>query len=310
MADQGNSNGQPIEESSNSNDAARQNQVTPYPVIINSLSLEKFWRHSPEAWFMSVEATFRNHNVVDPLVKFNHVISCLRSDELDNIMYELPITEDLQCYERLREILLSKYSIPLRDRVRELYSGRCRGMKPSDLLKKLTLATGLRQQDQRSNAHLKEMFLEHLPSRLSAILSAHIHDSAWELAARADNIFFRDDCMNELNWKASCQTNASPGMINQSMETAAVTNQHSASPDPHFFANQRRQPCLPQPTNSVLRVDNNRRPTGENRRTSNRTSRFNQHLPYQSKLICWYHQQFGNRARNCNHPCSFGNPFL
>ena len=122
---------------------------------------------------------------------YNHVVRCLNGFQIQKVRPQLPHESDPECYSNLRNLLIDTFSVPLRERVRELYNCSCQGLKPSELLRKLRSATNTLISG-ANEEYLKEMFLHYLPNSITSILSAHIGKNCDQLALRADSIFVRN----------------------------------------------------------------------------------------------------------------------
>lgn len=280
------------------------------PPVVN------FWSHSPESWFVSVEAAFSSYGVTDSAAKYFHVLRCLDGTQLESIRLKLPAPEDDDCYEVLRDLLMREYAIPLRDRVKELYSDRCRDLKPSELLKKLRNAMGALSNTPDSDCYLKETFLHHLPDHIAGILSSHVDDTVEQLALRADSIYTRASPHVVSNHYSHHQTNQLDELQRTVQSIALEVRELKAIPPARQLPAAGGQSSHNFNRSSVPRHEPFRGDRPAFRTQSNRSetrgevTRF-AHLRGTNQL-CFYHDKFGDRARNCRPPCSYSSnrPFL
>ena len=156
-----------------------------------TMPISEFWEHDPGGWFILLEAGFRAENIIEQVAMYNRVVRCLIGFQIQKVRPQLPHESDPECYSNLRKLLIDTFSVPLRERLRELYNGSCQGLKPSEILRKLRSATNTPISD-ANEEYLKEMFFHHLPNSITSILSAHVDENCDQLALRADSIFVRN----------------------------------------------------------------------------------------------------------------------
>ena len=290
-----------------------------------TMAVTEFWEHDPDSWFISTEAGFRAERITDPVAMYNHVVRCLDGRQIRKIRSRMPHETDPDCYSNLRTLLLDTYSVPLRDRIRELFSGGCRGQRPSEILDKLRSATNGHNSGACSEEYIKEMFFHYLPQYITSVLSAHIDDNCDQLALRADSIYDRaarspsngvgpsvSHSSNQDNSESQTRKMVSD-MLSEFQTLRNDVNEIKVTYNsPKDASNNYANSPLPPRLNALPQHSRNGGRSKPGRYQRGYESNAYPTRPGHSNQYCYYHQRFGRNARKCQQPCGFSErrPFL
>ena len=143
-----------------------------------------FFRDDPALWFLQIEASFRNARITQDRTKADIVIAALDYEVIPSVrdlISALPQPDDL--YERIKERLVATFSVSAEKRLRQLLKGEVlTDGKPSLTLYRLRNLNDIRCSD----AVIKSIFLEQLPSQCRAILASANVEDLQKLAELAD----------------------------------------------------------------------------------------------------------------------------
>lgn len=235
-----------------------------------------FCRNDPSLWFIQLDAQFKLGNITADDTQFYTAISALESEVLQSvrdIILNPPVSDK---YKSLKDKLITVYTESETVKIKQLLQDLPLGdMRPSKLLSKMRdLSSG-----SLTDNILKTLWMNRLPANMQAILAAS-SEPLTKLAEIADKI-------HEL---------AVPTQIN------AV--QHS---DPSVAALQSQIDDLSKQVAKLLAIQTQSSARGRSssrsrhHRRSSSTKRFKSPPPG----ICFYHHNFGNKARKCSPPCHF-----
>lgn len=233
-----------------------------------------FCRSDPSLWFIQLDAQFRLGNITVDDTQFYTAISALESEVLQSvrdIILNPPATDK---YKTLKEKLIAVYAESETVKIKRLLQDLPLGdMKPSQLLSKMSdLSAG-----NLSEPMLKTLWLNRLPGNMQAILAAS-SEPLIQLAGIADKI-------HEL---------ASPVQLN----AVQVSSQSVA-------ALQAQINELSQQVAKLLECQN--QPQRSRSASRNRQYRSHSRKKYNSPPpgICFYHHNFGKKAKKCSPPCNY-----
>lgn len=261
---------------------AEQGQSDERPSVCRvAVKLPTFWADKPAVWFAQAEAQFLLSNIMADKTRYNYVVSILDSryaNEVEDILTNPPAENR---YQYLKTELIRRLSLSEDKKVRQLLQAEELGdRKPSQFLRHLrSLASSFNIQD----SFVRNIWVQHLPISIQAILQAQTETPLDKLADLADRI------------------------IEVSPPSLPVSVQAINSP-PDLTALHRRFDALERQLKALqLGSESNRsRSRGPSR----------QRLPNHSEVTpspvdpntCYYHRRFGNRARKCQPPCSQAAP--
>jgi len=235
--------------------------------------LPTFWKHAPEHWFIHAEATFASQRVSANNTRVNHVLTAL--DE-EGIRAVADLLGSSATYDRIRLRLIDVFGVSRSTRFREIVlPGGIGDRRPSQLLRDMRNAAP----EDLGEAALKEFWLQKLPNNVLAIISS-LDEPLDALAARADRVMEvcgsqRVDAVSGSDDRLTDLANAVRSLTQQ-MQTVVARTQH-----------------LPSENNT--RADNH---TPRQYPSSRRNAAKNSEM-------CYYHANFGKKARKCLLPCNF-----
>ncbi|KAK4884985.1 hypothetical protein RN001_001256 [Aquatica leii] len=246
---------------------------------VRQVKLPPFWQVNPTLWFTQVDAQFYTYKVKSDITKYFTVISCLDSavlQEVSDILVNPPETDK---YENLKRQLIERFSDSYDKRLKRLINYIELGDKsPSQLLREMkTLAD-----NKVSDEVLKTLWLQRLPTNIQAILSA-------------------TDKIAEVRTTACAMTSATPHI-------AAVNKKEyiaQASSTTTIQALQAQVENLTKMVEQLCRGGERERSRYDRWRSRSRSrSRKRQNV----QGYCFYHNRFGDKARRCEQPCTYGSP--
>ena len=268
----------PEEEPNPSKEAESASNISasgPPSVATVAIKLPPFWTPDPELWFSQVEAQFRTRRIKDEQTKFDYVIGALTPEvamEVRDLMVSPPADTP---FTTLKKKLIGRVSISEERRLQMLLSEEQLGdRKPSQLVRRMRQLLGSTIID---DGILKSLFLKRLPSPVRVVVAA-APGTLEEVAELADRV--SDIASPSINATISAPTS-------------------SATPTEHQLLIQQISE-LQQKVEKLSASGHGGRSRSRNRRTNHNRSRSN--TPADSSL-CWYHNEFGDKARKCSQPC-------
>uniref|UniRef100_A0A6M2DQP9 DUF7041 domain-containing protein n=1 Tax=Xenopsylla cheopis TaxID=163159 RepID=A0A6M2DQP9_XENCH len=246
-------------------------------IISRTPHLPPFWNDKPALWFAAVEAQFSKYKITSESTKYDYIISVLNSDtasEIEDIIINPPAPT--QAYTVLKQTLIKRLSISLYKRVQKILVHEELGDRtPTQFLRHLQSLLGpLQVQDD----FLTSMWLQRMPVNVQQILQGQSTLPLSDLASLADKI----------------------------MEVAAT---------PLVASTQIHEDLAKRVNDLTNRLDHLtdliKKSTTSERAGYSRT-RYRSRSPStprkqynQQGNLCWYHTQFGKRAKRCKSPCTF-----
>lgn len=262
-----------------------------------AVRLPPFWPEDPEVWFAQAEAQFHISGIKDDTTKFYQVIAQLENRyarELKDLIKNPP-TENK--YEKLKTQLIKRLSSSRELQISQLLAGEELGdRKPSQFLRHLqTLAA-----DGVTEEFMRGMWSNRLPTHVQAIIVSQKGSTLEEVAELADKI---------------CEIAPAPAM--QVASTALMPTPSTSSSTPVHNNNafdsmlqkldglisSRIQMELQRLQIAQLSIQDGR---PRFRRNSTRSpGRYRSRSQSRSRGMCWYHYNFGDKARKCTSPCNY-----
>ena len=228
-------------------------------------------------WFAQVEAQFDTRGISSQKTKYDYVVSSLSPDiatEVHDLIIKPPTSDQ---YKSLKAALIQRTAASQQLRIQQLFQGEELGdRKPTQLLRRMEQLLG----DQGLEHTVKELFLQRLPSNVRMILASTPGDNTvQDLAALADKIV----------------------EVTGSSRPTPINNVFTQDGDSQLAAELTK---LRAYLKKIVR-SNSRSPAsrGHHRSHSPRSDR-DSHALRQTSDLCWYHQRFGDQARQCREPCS------
>lgn len=239
-----------------------------------SVKIPPIWRKNIATWKMQIDAQFACCNITAEATKFNYVLAALDCETADLISDFLTSERTATPYTDLINRLSREFQESESRKITRLLSELDLGdKKPSQLLREMRSLAG----NQVKDDFLKTIYLQRLPANLRTIVASS-SDTLDNLAEMADRIL---DYSNSTSFVCSTQSAhlVEPSLITQPDRLSNIEGQVAE---------------LTSTINSLLLP----------RFRARSRSRSSQARGY-SNSLCWYHQNFGNRARKCVSPCSF-----
>lgn len=250
------------------------------------IKLPLFWASRPAAWFLLAESRFRLRHINDEQQRFDHLLSALPET---NVGESIDIIEDAAAgenpYSFLKERLLETHVLSTTEMLELLYAAEPMGSrKPSQLL------TGMLQycpvgEDKGIFFHF--MFLQRLPTSLRSLLGEVEHGDPRGLAARADRL-----------WAIHSNQASTIANVEDDPAIAAVASTHRGGAGPQ----RGRGKAPPQKQAKGTKTGT---PAGNG--SSRAKSPSPMDLAQASAGLCYFHWSFGEKARSCRAPCTWGN---
>ena len=238
----------------------------PGAVAAVNVKLPPYWASDPQVWFAQVEAQFNTRGITVQKTKFDHVVASL-SPEIATEVQDLILAPPTENPYNTLKVQLIKRTAASERRLQQLFNAEELGdHKPTQLLRRMQQLLGDKA-GSTDSSFVRELFLQRLPANVRMVLaSTPDTTSLKDLAQLADKIV-----EVAIPSVATVRT-ASP--INAEVEQlrAEVTRLQEIvkSLSSRGRSPQRRSPS-PHPSSDTT--------------------------------LCWYHQRFGDNARQCRPPC-------
>lgn len=238
-----------------------------------------FWKTNPTLWFVRLEAQFALSKISCETTKFYHVVAAIDADILSSVSDIIVNPPTTNPYESLKKRLIESHSASEESRIRTLLQGMELGdQRPSQLLTRMRSLAG----EAVGEALLKSLWLNRLPPTTQSVLAA-LSDDLPQLAAVADKI--TDLVMPaQVNTVANRQT-TSVSQLEQ--QISALTKQVS------------------ELSTMVQRRERSRGSSPHGSRHRSKSQRRYRSYKDLADNICFYHTNFGIKAKKCSPPCSF-----
>ena len=235
-----------------------------------NVKLPPFWPSDPQVWFAQVEAQFATRGITVQKTKFDYIVASL-APEFATEVRDLVLTPPAENpYDTLKEELVKRTAASEQRRLQQLFNAEELGdRKPTQLLRRMQQLLGDKA-DATDGSFLRELFLQRLPSNVRMVLaSTGGAVSLGDLAQLADKI------------------------------VEVATPSVSAIRQPHL------KDELDQLRTEVVGLTKLVRSlSARDRPSRGRSPSPAQPRPPTDPSLCWYHQRFGDAARQCREPCS------
>ncbi|XP_034944795.1 uncharacterized protein [Chelonus insularis] len=262
---------------------------------IQNCKLPTFWKDNPEMWFLQAESVFQSFNVRADNAKYHLIVSNLTSDAVlavTDIIKTPPATDK---YNYLKTQLINRLADSadkqLHKVLAELELG---GRKPSELLRLMRSMVGA----QAPENVLRVRWLALLPPTVQKLLRVFQATSSLdELATGADTLMESGDSP-QFVMAAATHSSYSPTapQASSSLDDAILTELRGMRKSLDNLALQQKEVC--NKLNKLHPSDDRSRSRSRGRSTTRE--------PHVSPAgHCYYHHNYGNRARRCVQPCTF-----
>ena len=250
---------------------------------ISELRLPTYGVNNPRIWFAQVEALFLARGIRSQATKYAHIVGALPIDvatEVGDLIDNVPETDP---YDKIKAAVIHRTSQSDEKRLQQLLTACELGDKrPSQLLRHMRQLSGPYKLDE---ALLKQIWLQRLPYNVRQILSiSGASVSLDDLADMADKMIeIYPDSRGVSAIQSSNRENMSDA-LNIQQQITLLTQQLASL----------------QATVSTI---HSRPPRSTSRRKP--VSRHRLRSPKRAAGICWYHSNYGEKARRCTKPCNF-----
>lgn len=243
-----------------------------------AVRLPPFWPEDPEVWFVQAEAQFLISGIKEDTTKFYQVISQLDQryiKEIKDVVKNPPPTGK---YEKLKLELTKRLSISRERQITQLLSHEELGdRKPSQFLRHLkTLAAG-----EVSDDFLRSLWANRLPPFVRGIIASRTSGSLEDAAELADQIY-------EITPVCQVASTSAVPIESNNFDDLLKRLENSIS--------SRIQTELKQQIAQLSLRSRGRTPTRRRFRSRSRGK---------TPGVCWYHNNFGDKARKCISPCNY-----
>lgn len=263
-----------------------------------------FWPEDPELWFQQLEIQFTLSNVTTDSTKFFYALSQLDHtyiSQVKDIIRDPPATGK---FEKLKVELTKRLSASREKQLRQLFMHEDMGdRKPTHFLRHLKNLAGPSVSDEL----LLSLWSGRLPHNLQTLIASQQPRLGLdELAELADRVH---EMAPPLYPQVASQALPSTSQSHSSSSTPFTqpqSSQSSSSTSDHHLKQEIAQLTKEiAKLTSFIKQDHSRsrsrsRTTGSRGRSRSRTRQ-----PPADHPHCWYHYNFGARARKCSQPCEF-----
>ncbi|XP_011883863.1 PREDICTED: uncharacterized protein LOC105571007 [Vollenhovia emeryi] len=243
-----------------------------------------FWRQAPDAWFIQIEASFRNANITVDRTKVDYLLTGIDAETIAHVLDLItadPPPENL--YKALKDRILAMFAVSPEARLRQLFKGQVQGeRRPSHLLNHMKQLNG----GQCSDAVLKSLFIELLPDAHKAILVAANEPDLQKLAELADKLA-------DINSPGTALAVVTPASKPKSARAKAPL-----SVDERVSRLSRQLQSL---STAVEKIRRDRTPS--RKRSSKRGGAAAK--PDKTAGYCYIHRKYGKKATSCRKPCTW-----
>jgi len=251
------------------------------PESSHTVKLPEFWPDNSAAWFALAESRFRMRDIYDEWSRYDHVVSSLSKDSIRLVLDLVTSPPEDDPYTTLKARLLDSHQLTDYQRIEQLLAMDSLGArKPSELLAHML---ELCPAGEETSKFFAFHFLHRLPQELRIMLGEDDHQEVHELAKKADRLW-------------AIHGHRQHGTV------AAV-----ATPDSSSAVNAVRG----APGGGRRGRGGQQRPRGGAAAPAGAAANSSAPSPSPASLarssagLCFYHWQFGDRARSCDAPCSW-----
>ena len=221
------------------------------PETRRRIVIPAFWHKHPEEYFINIDAVFAAENVTNDDYKFNLVVSKFDEDlasKLSRTIITIRQDDQDNKYDRLKNAIIEKYSIPLHQRAQSLLAMQNRDigdMRPSDVLQEMANLA----HHETDNMLFVELFLSRMPYPVRQALS---YDDAFQDLAKAgtiaDQVYTQCGTSSTVNSVRHDQDYRAPGRGNRGRSTSTNHQFRPRNPNHlcryHFQFGARARSCM------------------------------------------------------------------
>lgn len=255
----------------------------------------EFHRGDIELWLLVFDRFLDEAGMVADKRRFNRLVCALPPDILDSVKDLVKNPPSVDAYDALKAALAKRHAVSEHEKVSKLQGLTMGDRKPSEFLRHMEELTGL---SAKASPFLRSFWIQHLPVGIQALAAMYVNSQEFDQALPAiDNAALY-----------------APPSVQASRCGLPGTSQRSTDSFDDAPVTQRQFNQLLHKLESISlgRKDSRHpnRPTyrGRSRSHSQSGSRkqgSGSRSPSPSSGVCFYHERFGEKARNCTPPCTF-----
>ncbi|CAH8497827.1 unnamed protein product [Dicrocoelium dendriticum] len=273
-----------------------------------TLAVPSFMEHSPEVWFTIFESELENKGITADRPWYNQLVPRL-PPSVGTLIEDILLCPSSEAkYETVQQAIFNELRPSARTRFEQLNCLKHGGHKPSALLREIQRIVGPLFLSEEA---INKLWFARLPKPLPVWLSMFIDTPLKDLATKAEAAFERfpqqttsssGDVFSPMKTefhvfsqslgRSDCKVEEIALIRSKIAEMKSLTQRVSLSIADHILATVHCGLSVPAPSMSP----------SEQKRISPTSSQ-----PDNVKHVeeaCWYHRQYGGRARRCRAPCS------
>lgn len=263
------------------------------------LAVPQFTELRPEVWFAVFESALECKQLTSDEARYCQLIPRLPKDILQIIEPILINPPKEGKYVSVKELILKETRPTPKQTIDQLCSRVELGdRKPSVLLREMRIIAG----PNVSETLLSELWLRSLPPPVQMMVAVLQGRPLDELAAAADSVAERWDTSNSTaslpfvnNTSVNHSEDAEINAIRKDVEALRVSNTHKS----HEALMDELATLRKELTELRTRT---KQSSFQDKRRPNRSRDSRGYA--QTGELCWYHEEFGRRARKCTSPCA------
>jgi hypothetical protein len=253
-----------------------------------ALRLPEFWPDTPAAWFVFAESKFRLKNISSETIKFDLLVGSLPRESIRQVLDVVERPHEDTPYTSLKERLLAAHELTDFQRIEKLFQMEPLGArKPSELLNHML---ELCPRGEEKNKFFLFLFLQRLPKELRVLLTEADLQEPRDLATKADR-----------HWAMlTHQTHGMIAAVETDNEDSNINAVHHAGRGKQRGRGSGRGRGRGGQQQPPAQQDGQQGGTPSHPTAPGTLARF-------STGLCHFHWTFGEKAKKCETPCSWGN---
>ena len=284
-----------------------------------------FYAMDAELWFNQIETQFDLHQINDDDERYSLTCAALSGEVASDVRDVLLQPFRSHKYESLKSILIERRGLTTPERVNKVISGERMGSDiPSRFLRRLQKTAGFGAKAVVGKAVILQAFIRQMPTSIRTHLATQPDSATLEsLAMLADRALASETDVEESKPGVAeikvDETTKLVGLLENllkrlnKLETATAAdkkrnqgcgraNNHYA-PRPTFIPNAQATEFVPNKPGNCNNAKQNNRPYVPPPQTPQ--NNVAQPTDTATAQVCYYHQNFGEKARLCSEPCSY-----
>jgi hypothetical protein len=259
-----------------------------------TLRLPEFWPDTPAAWFVFAESKFRLKNIISETVRFDLLVSSLPRDSIRQVIDVVAAPDETAPYTVLKERLLSSHELSDFQKIEKLFQmDMLGGRKPSELMSHML---ELCPRGKKKNKFFLFLFMQRLPKELRVMLTEEDLKEPRDLANKADRHWAMLSHQSHGMVAALSLTDSEDSSINAVQHAGCGRYQRGHG----HGCSRRGRGCGGAQQQQLQQQDGQASNAAPHPTAPGTLARF-------STGLCHFHWTFGDQARKCEVPCSWGN---